>query len=927
MVIAGGANPEPLNDMWALDLSGQPTWEPLSPLGGTLPTPGIDSGDYWPLRDQIVMFGGAYEDHLRLNETWGLTWGLHTTAPDSVAVLSISPKAIASGRFVSLTLDGLNLPEGLMAELRPIAGSPILPRSVSVAKNGTQATIRFLLTNAPLGPAALVLTLPGGGNLGTPLELNIVEDRPHHDWVRIVGPTQMRSGVEKVFTILAGNDGVSDVVGVPLLIAGIPTCASVRVLTPVEPLTTGEAFLDSLSDVVPTDSEQIVALLLSHLRPSVPTQVSIGVTVPCDTAFTLTARLFMPMVDAPGTLSAPGLGSKGTIYSEGCSDEDVLPCALKEIGLGVIGDAIGSAAEDIADLIPDRGLCGKAWADAITSTSMELYSVMSEGGGGGALLYSLPKLTGHSLKLAASLAQCEGLTHVTNSVRSVVKTTIKVTEKLAKAFSYIDIAPCFVTGAGCHSELYTTDQLLARIRNSVDPNAKTGPVGVTDAHIIGPTQNLAYLVEFENLPQATAPAASVTVSDVLDSTLFDLASFRFGPITLAGQRFDVPAVGDNFVLTRDLRPMQPVLLGITGEFNRITGQVFWTFASFDPLTCAPITDPDLGFLPPNLIRPQGEASVSFVVAMAPNLPDGHRIDNVARVVFDTNGALLTHIWSNLLDRQKPSARVQSLPPVIHDTAFPVSWSATDAGAGIADVNVYVSENSGPFVGWLIGAKTDTATYVGNFGNTYSFIALGRDEAGNRQDQPATPDATTSIEQTTAAQTATVVRSESNSGGVLIQWYIGLSNDEWTILRKSETNQWEELASLRPDEAGFILYEDSAIPPGVKYAYCVHRSDASELSGLVWMESARLHLSLRGAISNPVDGAVSIHFDLPDDQPSRLDLIDISGRRIRTRSVGSLGAGSHVVDIAGESHVRPGVYFVRLGHAGQVLTKRIVVVSH
>src|SRR5262245_5345641 len=64
-------------------------------------------------------------------------------------------------------------------------------------------------------------------------------------------------------------------------------------------------------------------------------------------------------------------------------------------------------------------------------------------------------------------------------------------------------------------------------------------------------------------------------------------------------------------------------------------------------------------------------------------------------------------------------------------------------------------------------------------------------------------------------------------------------------------------------------------------------------------------------ANPARNDVRVAFTLPDGSPARLELLDLSGRRIEAREVGSLGAGSHVATLAAGRRLTPGAYVVRL----------------
>jgi len=87
--------------------------------------------------------------------------------------------------------------------------------------------------------------------------------------------------------------------------------------------------------------------------------------------------------------------------------------------------------------------------------------------------------------------------------------------------------------------------------------------------------------------------------------------------------------------------------------------------------------------------------------------------------------------------------------------------------------------------------------------------------------------------------------------------------------------------------------------------------------------ATFAFALDGAIPNPTAAGARIWFTLPDREPARLEVIDVSGRRVLGRDVGALGPGRHGVDVRSAA-TRPGVYLVRLRRGDQVRTTRMVV---
>jgi hypothetical protein len=86
------------------------------------------------------------------------------------------------------------------------------------------------------------------------------------------------------------------------------------------------------------------------------------------------------------------------------------------------------------------------------------------------------------------------------------------------------------------------------------------------------------------------------------------------------------------------------------------------------------------------------------------------------------------------------------------------------------------------------------------------------------------------------------------------------------------------------------------------------------------------LQLLGCTPNPARGHLRVTFSLPDARPARLELIDISGRRVGGAELSRFGAGLHSFDLARGAMPAPGVYWVRLTHGERSLTSRVAVIE-
>jgi hypothetical protein len=93
------------------------------------------------------------------------------------------------------------------------------------------------------------------------------------------------------------------------------------------------------------------------------------------------------------------------------------------------------------------------------------------------------------------------------------------------------------------------------------------------------------------------------------------------------------------------------------------------------------------------------------------------------------------------------------------------------------------------------------------------------------------------------------------------------------------------------------------------------------------EPVAVAFGLEGIHPNPARGqGLHVSFSLPRGTPARLELVDVSGRRILGRDVGSLGAGRHRVNLAEGRRVAPGLYWVRLTQGSDRRQTRLTVIE-
>ncbi len=188
---------------------------------------------------------------------------------------------------------------------------------------------------------------------------------------------------------------------------------------------------------------------------------------------------------------------------------------------------------------------------------------------------------------------------------------------------------------------------------SNDPNEKVGLIGWDGAGSVISNTRLIYTIFFENVMSGTltVPAQEVFVSDQLSNKL-DWSTLRFEEVAFGDTVLPLESTGSGFqtqVQVSDYRYPTTTTwtVDVSGQIDD-NGKIDWTFRTLDPKTGLLPTDVAAGFLPVNDATGRGEGHVTFSIEQKPNLAEGTVITNMANIVFDTNNAIATNIYTNTI---------------------------------------------------------------------------------------------------------------------------------------------------------------------------------------------------------------------------------------------------------------------------------------
>jgi uncharacterized repeat protein (TIGR01451 family) len=300
------------------------------------------------------------------------------------------------------------------------------------------------------------------------------------------------------------------------------------------------------------------------------------------------------------------------------------------------------------------------------------------------------------------------------------------------------------------------------VETPIDPNEKLAPDGYGEQRFVPIQQEVPYTVNFENLPTATAYAQRIRITDQLDPNL-DPRTLRLKEIGFKQYRFQVPDNRAFFQQRVQLGPdLGNLLADISAGVDLSTGMVTWTLTAIDPATGEQPNGVSLGLLPPNNEADDGQGFVTFTVKAKTTAATGVVIQNGATITFDTEAPINTNTVSNTLDAEAPVSAVDPLPPTQTSPTFNLSWSGQDApnGSGLRNYDILVSANNGPYQP-VLSSTTATATqFTGEPNTTYRFYSVARDNSGNLEAAPESPDAVTTVATATPSANVSITKAAS-----------------------------------------------------------------------------------------------------------------------------------------------------------------------
>lgn len=172
------------------------------------------------------------------------------------------------------------------------------------------------------------------------------------------------------------------------------------------------------------------------------------------------------------------------------------------------------------------------------------------------------------------------------------------------------------------------------------------------------------------------------------------------------------------------------------------------------------------------------------------------------------------------------------------------------------------------------------------------------------------------------------RSDAFPDRVELGWQVeGAEGTSATVYRSSTPGAWEVMAVRPIDGTRSVSFTDHQVEGGWRYGYRLGIVDGGEerFAGETWVDVPNGWTLSLAPPRSPTDGRLRVSFTLPGDSGATLELLDPAGRRVASREVGDLGAGSHSLVMNPDRALVAGIYWLRLTQGGMATTAKVAVV--
>jgi hypothetical protein len=182
---------------------------------------------------------------------------------------------------------------------------------------------------------------------------------------------------------------------------------------------------------------------------------------------------------------------------------------------------------------------------------------------------------------------------------------------------------------------------------------------------------------------------------------------------------------------------------------------------------------------------------------------------------------------------------------------------------------------------------------------------------------------------TVSALASLVDATAEPGLVRLHWHTPDGSVQRATVERAESGgEFAAIGEVMADGSGDLRFEDRGVAAGATYQYRLAVPDGGTtayLGQVTIRVPASLAFGIEGIRPNPAGRELSVAFALANASAARLELLDVAGRRVLAREVGSMGPGQHVLRLDEVRRLPAGIYTVRLIQGSRAVLARAAIV--
>ena len=159
------------------------------------------------------------------------------------------------------------------------------------------------------------------------------------------------------------------------------------------------------------------------------------------------------------------------------------------------------------------------------------------------------------------------------------------------------------------------------------------------------------------------------------------------------------------------------------------------------------------------------------------------------------------------------------------------------------------------------------------------------------------------------------------GSVRLRWFGAQGPPAMRVTRSQDGESWADIDRVSRNGLGYYNYSDATPRPGERWAYRLETLDGVKRTDVAWVTVPEAPaLAIRGVEDAAGAGMLRVRVVLAENQPARLGIYDLLGRRMAVRALEASGEIERTIEVPLPETST--LLFLRLEQSGHVATRSV-----